>query len=124
MTALTGEITEYLTSNGLEIIPFHGADQAWGYRENEPVFAFISDPSDGSMVFQNAMSLYWATAEYISRPWCLFMITGAQMMPHYRQMMENLAAQYNIEILESPPQDELMRPMGIPVRVWSSRPKK
>ena len=108
MTGLTGELTEYLTNNGLELIPFHGVDQAWGYRENEPVFAFISDPSDGSIVFQNAMSLYWATAEYISRPWFLFMATGAPMMPHHRQMMENLATEYNIKILESPSEDELL----------------
>jgi hypothetical protein len=108
MTALSGEIADYMTSSGLELIPFHGVDQAWGYRENEPVFAFISDPADGSMVFQNAMSLYWATAEYISRPWCLFMITGAPMMPHHRLMLENLAVEYNIVILESSKQDELL----------------
>jgi hypothetical protein len=108
MTVLTGELAEYLASNSLELIPFHGVDQAWGYRENEPVFAFISDPSDGSMAFQNAMSLYWATAEYISRPWCLFMITGSPMMPHHRQMLVNLATQYNIKLLESPSQEELL----------------
>ncbi len=108
MTVLTGELAEYLINNGLELIPFHGVDQAWGYRENEPVFAFISDPSDGSMAFQNAMSLYWATAEYISRPWCLFMSTGAPMMPHHRQMLDNLSVEYNIMILESPSQDELL----------------
>ena len=108
MTVLTGELAEYLINNGLELISFHGVDQAWGYRENEPVFAFISDPSDGSMAFQNAMSLYWATAEYISRPWCLFMSTMAPMMPHHRQMLENLAVEYNIRILESPSQDELL----------------
>lgn len=108
MTVLTGELAEYLTNNGLDLIPFHGVDQAWGYRENEPVFAFISDPSDGSMAFQNAMSLYWATADYISRPWCLIMSTEVPMMPHHRQMLENLAVEYNIKILESPSQDELL----------------
>jgi len=101
MASLPSGITEYLTNNGLELIPFHGVVQAWGYRENEPVFAFISDPSDGSMVFQTAMSLYWATAEYISRPWCLFIETGSPMIPHHRQMLDNLATQYNIQILES-----------------------
>lgn len=109
MNALTGELAKYLSSNGLEIIQFQGADQAWGYRENEPVFAFISDPLDGSMAFQNAMSLYWASAEYISKPWCLFMITGSPMIPYHRQMLENLASQYNIKILESPSQLELVR---------------
>lgn len=108
MTAPPGELAEYLTSNCLDLIPFHGVNHAWGYRENEPVFAFISDPSDGSMVFQNAMSLYWATAEYISRPWCLFMVTGAPMIPHHRQMLDNLAIQYNIKLLESPTDDELL----------------
>ena len=101
------DLADYLTQSGLELIPFHGVDQAWGFREHEPVFAFISDPSDGSMIFQNAMSLFWATAEYISRPWCLFMITGAPMMPHQRQMMDNLASQYNIVILETPSKQEL-----------------
>lgn len=102
MISPNGELVEYLKSNGLELIPFQGTDQAWGYREHEPVFAFISDPSDGSMAFQNAMSLYWATAEYISKPWCLFMITGAPMMPHHKQMLSNLGTQYNIHLLESP----------------------
>lgn len=100
-------LVEFLKSNGLDSIQFQGEDQAWGYREHEPVFAFISDPSDGSMVFQNAMSLYWATAEYISKPWCLFMITGAPMMPHHKQMLDNLGTQYNIHLLESP-SDELI----------------
>ncbi len=99
--------TEYLTNNGLQLIPFHSADQAWGYRENEPVLAFINDPTDGTMGFQNAMNMYWATAEYISKPWCLFMVTGEPMMPHQKGMLENLTVQYNIQLHEKPSEDDV-----------------
>ena len=95
-------IHDYLTPNGLKVIPFQGADLAYGYRENEPVFAFIQDGGDGSMVFHNAMGLYWATAEYISKPWCLVMVTALPMMPHNRQMLDSLGAQYNIQLMETP----------------------
>ena len=98
----------FLTSNGLVIIPFQGADAAYGFRENEPVFAFIQDEGDGSMAFHRAMGLYWATAEYISKPWCLIMVTGMPMMPHNKQMLDNLGAQYNIQLLEAPQDGALM----------------
>jgi len=108
MTLPVDEISDYLTSNGLELIPFHGADSAYGYRENEPVFAFIADQGDGSMAFHKAMNLYWATAEYISKPWCLIMVTGTPMKPHNRQMLNNLSTQYNIRLIEEPREDEIM----------------
>ena len=108
MTLPVDEISDYLTSNGLELIPFHGADSAYGYRENEPVFAFIADQGDGSMAFHKAMNLYWATAEYISKPWCLIMVTGTPMMPHNKQMLNNLSTQYNIRLIEEPKEDEVM----------------
>ena len=108
MTLPVDEISDYLTSNGLELIPFQGADSAYGYRENEPVFAFIADQGDGSMAFHKAMNLYWATAEYISKPWCLIMVTGTPMMPHNRQMLNNLSTQYNIRLIEEPRKDEVM----------------
>ena len=102
MALPSAEIHAYLTSNGLELIPFHGPDMAYGYRENEPVFAFIQDGGDGSMAFHIAMGLYWATAEYIRKPWCLVMVTELPMMFHNRQMLDNLGAQYNIRLLETP----------------------
>ena len=102
MALPSNEINDYLTSNGMEVIPFQGADLAYGYRENEPVFALIQDSGDGSMAFQKAMGLYWATAEYISKPWCLVMITSLPMMPHNKQMLDTLGAQYNIQPLEAP----------------------
>jgi len=101
-------IHDYLTSNGLEFIPFQGADLAYGYRENEPVFAFIQDEGDGSKAFHNAMGLYWATAEYISKPWCLVMVTALPMMPHNRQMLDSLGTQYNIQLLEAPQDGAMM----------------
>lgn len=102
MSLPVDEISQYLSSKGLQLIPFHGVDHAYGYRENEPVFAFIADKGDSSMAFHNAMNLYWATAEFISRPWCLVMVTGSPMMPHNRQMLDNLASQYNIRLIEAP----------------------
>lgn len=107
MTPNTGRIDEYLSSNGLMKIAFHVVDQAWGYREKEPVFAFINAPADGSMSFQNALSLYWATAEYISRPWCLIMTTEAPMMSHHKQMLDNLGFQYRILVHETPSETQL-----------------
>ncbi|MCK5670787.1 hypothetical protein KAI10_05350 [Candidatus Bathyarchaeota archaeon] len=86
----------------MEVIRFQGADLSYGYRENEPAFAFIHDEGDGSMAFQKAMGLYWATAEYISKPWCLVMVTALPMLPHNRQMLDNLGVQYNIRLLEKP----------------------
>ena len=100
MSLPSDEIHAYLTSNGLEVIRFQGADLSYGYRENEPAFAFIHDEGDGSMAFQKAMGLYWATAEYISKPWCLVMVTALPMLPHNRQMLDNLGVQYNIRLLE------------------------
>ena len=108
MSLPVDEISGFLTSNGLEMIPFQGADSAYGYRENEPVFAFIADQGDGSMAFHNAMNLYWATAEYISKPWCLIMVTGTPMMPHNRQMLDNLSTQFNIRLIEGPQEGEVL----------------
>jgi hypothetical protein len=102
------EVSGYLTSNGLKLISFQGADSAYGYRENEPVFAIIADQGDGSMAFQNAMNLYWATAEYISKPWCLIMVMGAPMIPHHRQMLDNLSTQFNIRLIEGPQEGEVL----------------
>lgn len=96
------EIHGYMISNGLELILFQGADLAYGYRDNEPVFAFILDDGDGSVAFPKAMGLYWATAEYINKPWCLIMVTALPMMPHNRQMLDNLGSQYNIRLIEAP----------------------
>ena len=108
MTLPVDEISDYLTSNGLEIITFQGVDSAYGYRENEPVFTFIADQGDGSIMFHNAMNLYWAMAEYISKPWCLIMVTRTPMMPHNRQMLDNLSTQYNIRLIEGPQEGEIM----------------
>jgi hypothetical protein len=109
MNVTRGGLEDYLSSNGLRKIPFQKVDQAWGYRENEPVFAFIHDPSDGSTSFQNAISLYWATAEYISRPWCLVFSTETPMMSHHNQMLQKLAAQYRIIVHESPSDEALLK---------------
>ncbi len=88
------DLNSFLLENGMKTIQFHGTDYAWGFREDEPVIALIAK-SDGSEAFQVAMSVYWASAEYIAKPWCLFIIT--EFEPHQRQMLENLAKQYNIE---------------------------
>ena len=108
MSYSSGRIDDYLSSNGLMEITFHQADQAWGYRENEPVFAFINDPGDGSKNFQNAVNLYWASAEYISKPWCFYMVTQSKMIPHQKQILENLGSQYRIIQLEAPFELELL----------------
>ncbi|MBT4425247.1 hypothetical protein HOC87_12930 [Candidatus Bathyarchaeota archaeon] len=108
MSLPSDDIHAYLSSNGLDVIPFKGTDLAYGYRENEPIFAFIVDGGNGSMAFQKAMGMYWATAEYISKPWCLVMVTALPMIPHNRQMLDNLGTQYNIQLLETPQKNALL----------------
>ena len=88
------ELNSFLLGNGMKAIQFHGTDYAWGFREDEPIIALIVK-SDGGEAFQAAMSVYWASAEYIAKPWCLFII--ADVEPHQRQLLESLAKQYNIE---------------------------
>ncbi len=105
MTHLSDELQEYLTSNGLHPLKFHGVDHAWGYRENEPVFVFIIDSKNG---FQDAMNLYWSTAEFISRPWCLIMGSKTPMNPGDKRILDNLASRYHIRVLENPSQDRFM----------------
>ena len=90
-------INEYLLQKGLERIEFHGTDHSWGFRENEPVIALIAN-RDGGAAFQAVMSLYWASAEYIVKPWCLF-ISVEDMAPHQRQMIDNLSSQFNIKMV-------------------------
>ena len=99
MPAPFKEVEKYLQENGLDRIDFQGTDTAWGYRENEPIFAIIQS-SDGGAAFQSAMSLYWAAAEYIMKPWCLFLLVD-ELAPHFLQMLENLRSQYNIQIIPS-----------------------
>lgn len=109
MTHLPPTLGEYLETNGLHPITYHNLNHAWGYRENEPVFAFILDPGDGSLGFQDAMNLYWATAGFISKPWCLIMVIQAPMKPRNKQILNNLASRYNIQILEDPSPQRVMR---------------
>jgi hypothetical protein len=90
-------VDEFLRKQGLERIEFHGTDYSWGFRENEPVIALIAK-GDGGAAFQAAMSLYWASAEYIVKPWCLF-ISVEDIAPHHRQMIENLSRQFNINMV-------------------------
>ena len=90
------ELDQYFADNGLDRIQFHGTEYAWGYRENEPIIALIYGQDPG-MAFQTAMSLYWASADYISKPWCLIM-DSATVAPPQRGMIGNLATQYNIQI--------------------------
>jgi hypothetical protein len=98
------ELNKFFTGKGLEEINFNGVTHAWGYRDNEPVFALIKN-KDGNVAFQNAMSLYWSSAEYITKPWCLVLVVDVIEL-HHRQMLENLSTQYNIQIIENP--DDLL----------------
>lgn len=98
------ELENYLISNGLTRIEFHGTDYAWGFRVNEPIIALITG-QDAGMAFQSAMSLYWASADYISKPWCL-LLDVANVPRHQRGMLDNLARQYNIQLVV---EDELLK---------------
>ena len=87
-----------LQDNGLNQINFHGTDYAWGFREDEPIIALITKQPP-ELAFQSAMSLYWASADYISKPWCLLL--DVEIPPHQKGMLENLAIQYNIQQVDA-----------------------
>ena len=92
------EVTDrFLRENSLNRIDFHGTDYAWGFRENEPIIALIAK-RDREAAFRAAMELYWGSAEYIPKPWCLFIVVE-DIAPHHRQMLDNLAKQYNIQVI-------------------------
>ena len=91
------EIDIYLQENGLDRISFHGIDLAWGFRKDEPIIGIINQ-GEASAAFQAAMSLYWASADYITKPWCLLLAVNG-MAPQQLQMLENLAKQYNIQVV-------------------------
>ncbi len=84
----------FLLDNGLTRINFHGTSHAWGFRDDEPIIALITEQPPG-LAFQSAMSLYWASADYISKPWCL--LIDADIPLHQKELLENLATQYNIQ---------------------------
>jgi len=100
-------VDNFLREKGLDRIEFHGTDHAWGFRENEPIIALIAK-GDAGMAFQAAMSLYWASAEYIPKPWCLFITVDNIALPH-RQMLDNLASQYNIQLVSEKDLIELVK---------------
>lgn len=89
-------LDKYLKDQGLQRIPFQDTEYAWGYRENEPVFVYLK--GDAGVVFQTAMGLYWASADYIVKPWCL-LLDAEGLMPHHRGVLDNLAGQFNIQIV-------------------------
>ena len=86
---------QFLQENELDRIDFHETSYAWGFRENEPIIALI-EGSDGGSVFQSVMGLYWASAEYIAKPWCLLLMVDNIPLPQM-QMLEKLSKQYNIQ---------------------------
>lgn len=90
-------VDKYLQEKGMDRIEFRGTDYSWGFRENEPVIAVIAE-GDGGAAFQKIMSIYWASAEYIVKPWCL-LISVDDIVPHHRQMIENLSSQFNIRMV-------------------------
>jgi hypothetical protein len=93
------EADRFLLKNGLDKIDFNETSYAWGFRENEPIIALIQS-IDGGEVFQSVMSLYWASAEYIAKPWCLLLVVD-DLPPPQRQMLESLSKQYNIQQIEN-----------------------
>ncbi|MCW4012776.1 MAG: hypothetical protein NWF07_07265 [Candidatus Bathyarchaeota archaeon] len=91
------ELEQYLQENGLTRTEFHGTTYAWGFRENEPIIAYINEKDPG-LAFQSIMSLYWASADYITKPWCL-LVEAENIPPHQKGMLDNLASQYNIQLV-------------------------
>jgi len=67
MSAATREVETYLLENGFRRVSFTGTEYAWGFREGEPILAFIGG-RDGEEGFQAAAQLYWSSADYIMKP--------------------------------------------------------
>ena len=95
MPNLIMELEQHLQENGLKRTEFQGTTYAWGFRENEPIIAYINEKDPG-LAFQSIMSLYWASADYVTKPWCL-LVEAENIHPHQRGMLDNLASQYNIQ---------------------------
>jgi len=98
---------EWLTGLGLgygfDVGGYMGADVAWFLREGEPVFSFALDSGDGSGGFMETLGMYWGSAEYINKPWCHFLVqVGGALNPEHRAMLEALASQYQVRVLDDP----------------------
>ena len=94
---VVNELDNVLKHSGLNRVHFTDVDVAWGFRENEPVIAVISD-QDFDEVFQSIMRIFWSSAEYIVKPWSLF-LDIEKVPPRHQQALEVLSKQYRIQII-------------------------
>ena len=95
---------------GFAVGGFMGADQAWLFRDGEPVFTFIVDDGDGGRGFTETLSLYWGSADHIAKPLFHFLLlAGGALNPEHRAMMDSLASQYRVTMLTEPSAQELKR---------------
>lgn len=86
---------------GFDVGGYMGADLAWYLRDGEPVFSFSLDGGDGSEGFMETLGLYWGSAEYISKPWCHFLVlVGGALNPEHRAMLGALASQYQVRVVD------------------------
>ena len=108
-------IESLLLKNGLERIEFNGADYSWGFRENEPIISILFSQNDGT-TYQKAMSLYWAAADYVSKPWCLF-ITIDHLAQSHMDLLINISKQYNIRLTK---RNELLSSISIQLFTFTS----
>jgi len=93
---------------GFAVGGFMGADQAWLFRDGEPVFTFIIDDGDGGKGFTETLSLYWGSADHIAKPLFHFLVlAGGALNPEHRTMMDSLASQYRVKVLTEPSALEL-----------------
>lgn len=89
------EIDAYLQEKGMDRVEFHGIDQSWGFREGEPIIGVIGRRESA---FQAAMSLYWASADFITKPWCLLLVDSG-LHDQQKAMLDNLSRQHNIRMV-------------------------
>jgi hypothetical protein len=101
-------IESLLLKNGLHRIEFNGTDYSWGFRENEPIISILLSQNDGT-TYQKAMRLYWATADYVAKPWCL-LITLDNLAQNHIDLLENISKQYNISLTK---RNELLSSISI-----------
>ncbi len=94
--------------HGFTVGGFMGADQAWLIRDGEPAFTFIVDDGDGGRGFMETLSLYWGSADYVSKPLYHFLVlAGGALNAEQGAMMGSLASQYRLRVLGGPSTVEL-----------------
>lgn len=102
---------------GFTVTTLYGSDLSWCLRENEPVFTFIIDDQDGSRGYRETINKFWATADYIAKPWSHHLIlTHENLRKDQENMITALSSQFNIRVHSPVNLDQLRETLIIQVK--------